>query len=152
MQPPIAARWVATERTHPLYVVQTFGSVPVVVGVWIYLWFHVLIPQVGLPIAVTTGVVLAVAVGGIDVYFWGVLRPTAIRASSAGVEIRRRFVPVFLIPSEKVQLSARQPFGFGYVAYSHGQGFFLSPNQFVAAKEWYPLAAPEAARTSSLRA
>lgn len=139
MQAGTGEPWIATERTHPLYVVQVFGSWPIVIVAWIYLWFHILVPQVGLLGTATTGVVLAVAIVSVDAYFWAVLRPAAIRASSVGVEVQRKWLPVFLIPAEKVQLFSRRPAGFGYVAYHLGHGFFLSPKQFEADKLFYPV-------------
>jgi hypothetical protein len=131
--------WIATERTHPLYLVQVLGSTPIFAVALIYLWFAVLVPQYGFEVAVLTVLLAAIGCAVIDLFTWTVFRPTAIRVSPAGIEIRRQFAAVFTIPSEKLVLTSRPPEGYGLASYTQRNGFILSPNQFAAAKRVFPV-------------
>ncbi|MCI4317641.1 MAG: hypothetical protein L3J96_03810 [Thermoplasmata archaeon] len=144
MNPSSADGWIPTERTHPITYVQVFGSWPVIGLVLGWLWTSVLIPQDGFEYALLTVLFAVTFCALIDVFAWGVFRPSAIRASTSGVEIRRPIGSMFLIPADKLELRRQRPEGFGFVMSQPGNGFILSPNQFEAAKRFYPVVEPGA--------
>jgi hypothetical protein len=134
--------WVPTERTHPFYILGAFGSAPIQATVLAWFWFVLLIPPTPLwfRVAGVGGPVILFAL--FDVWFWGAFRPTAVRVSDSGMEVRWKYRPALRIPREKLHLSARPPEGFGLVTFEGGLGFRLSPNQFTAAQRFFPLSEP----------
>ncbi len=139
--------WIPTERTHAFYYFQVFGSWPIIAGLLIWLWTAVLVPQYGFEIAVITVVIVIVAGAMVDVFTWIVFRPSAMRVSESGIDIRRATGSVFSIPGDKLTIRPRRPEGFGYVSFGPGQGFIMSPNQFAAAKRFFPTVAQDAKST-----
>ena len=131
--------WVPTERTHPFYLVQVLGMQPVLVIAQWYLWTAILLPEYGIGPAVVTVVATAAAVLLLDLWTWRLFRPTAVRTMSSGIDIRLGNGRVVTVPGDKVVLRARSPEGFGFVAATTGMAYFLSPNQFSAAKAFFPV-------------
>ncbi|HEV8049894.1 MAG TPA: hypothetical protein VGP88_04810 [Thermoplasmata archaeon] len=134
--------WIATERTHPLVFVSAFGGSAIAEAVWIYVGFTVFIPEYGVPDTVLLEVGGPALFAVMSVLSWTTFRPNAVRVSPEGVELRRSFGSVFKIPAEKVTLRERPSGGFGVVQYGSGFGYILSPNQFAAARRFFPVTNP----------
>ena len=141
------SNWIPTERTHPVYFVQVFGAQPLLIGALTYLWFTVLIPMYGLAGAIFTVVATAVVVLLLDTWTWRMFRPNAIRVSPEGIEIRRGAGKVLMMPKEGLELRPRTPEGFGFAKSPGLMGYVLSPNQFAAAKTYFPVEGPGAVPT-----
>ncbi|MFI5417279.1 MAG: hypothetical protein ACHQ2Y_00065 [Candidatus Lutacidiplasmatales archaeon] len=130
--------WIPTERTHPLFVYQVVGSAPVLVIVLAFLWFKVLIPQYGFEVALAVVIITAVASALIDLYFWMVFRPSAVRVIPSGIVVRRSSGAEFTIPRDSLVLRPRPPGDFGLAGRRNGMSYILSPKQFEAAKAVFP--------------
>jgi hypothetical protein len=144
--------WIPTERTNPVTLVQVFGSAPVIVAVFAAIWSDFLVPQLGFESAVATVIVVAGLSSLIDVWTWNVFRPAAVRVSASGIEIRRTIGRGLAIPADKVVLTNGRPAGFGVATYQGGIWYVLSPNQFAAARRYFPVTEPGALPTTPPRA
>jgi hypothetical protein len=149
MDAGVGEPWVPTERTHPLYIIQTVGAWPILAALLIYVWFAVFVPMYGVFDSVLIEVGTALLLALISVVSWMTFRPSAVRASALGIEIRRPVGAVLRVPSEEVALYSRPPAGFGFVRGTAGRmGFILSPDQFAAARRFFPVTDPGAQPTA----
>jgi hypothetical protein len=135
---------IPTERTHGWYLIQTFGTTTIIVPVLSYLWLFLLAPKIGIWIAALVWLGFVGSSALWDVWTWTTYRPVAIGVSSAGIAIHRTFRPVVEILREDVLLRTRAPAGFGVLSTPRGglDGFILTPNQFTAARRFFPVDEP----------
>jgi hypothetical protein len=141
--------WIPTERTHSLYLIQTVGAWPILAAVLVYVWYAVYVPQYGVLDSVLIEVGTAIVLAVFSAVSWMVFRPSAVRASARGIEIRRPVGAVLRVPADEVALYSRPPAGFGLVKGTAGRlGFILSPDQFAAAKRYFPVTHPGAQPTA----
>lgn len=130
--------WIRTERTHP--VVLLVVLIPLVVAaVFLFTpWFYLLVPGRGRLDAIGTFVVAALIVA-VDLATWALFQPLSVRVAPWGITVRRATTFVIRIPTERLEVRSSRLTSFGWVGYRGGLGFWLSPNQFEAAKRYFPV-------------
>lgn len=136
-----AAGWVPTERTHPILWMMFLGGVVITVGFFAVIW-GIFVGLVGVTLTIVSlGVILAMDLGA-SVWFAQLLRPSAIRVSDEGIEVRRLWGPTIPLDVTELRVQRRPPAGFGYVGSRTPPryGFVLSPQQFAAVVTRFPLA------------
>jgi hypothetical protein len=132
--------WIRTERTHPLVFVVAFGGILIAEVIWVSVGFTIFVSEYGIQDTELLEVGGAALFAIISVVNWTIFHPAAVRISPDGIEVRRPFGSVFKIPAQGVTLLPRPPVGFGLLRYPTG-GIILSPNQFAAAKRFFPMEA-----------
>ncbi len=133
-----AGRWIPTERTHPHLL-----KIPLGIDLAIFLFVIVSIAFSSGPPLSITGVaailaLFAIVLGCVDAVLVVSQRPSAIRVSTDGIELRRTFYGTVRFPASSMVIWPRSPDGFGFIPTGLEGGYYLSPDQFAAVRAAFP--------------
>jgi len=137
MPSPPASPWIRTERAHP-FIWIVFVTNPMVVAVVLAVVWSYFVSVLGF---VPTVLVAAVLFGmdiPLDLFVWRTFRVQEIRVTELGIDVTMGSGRTLFVAAADVQLSPRNPAGFGFLRTGPGAGVILSPHQFAAATTRFP--------------
>ncbi len=133
--------WIRTEGLQPVLRILVVGAVVIDITIAVVCW-RVFVPLFGGEDALGLLVALYAAGAWADLLLVNFLRPTAVRVSGSGLEVRRLFGSSVPIPADRLTLRDAASPGYGLAVLPSGAFYVLAPKQYAAARSALPQTIP----------